>query len=63
MSVVGSDEDQSVFKLANLLEVLNGGSDSVVKLEQITKGSVDILDMHFLIDELDVSFVLIQYVI
>lgn len=56
VSVISSDHDEGVFELANLLQVLQSRSQGVVQLEQVTKRSVNILHVHFFIDELEVSW-------
>lgn len=51
VSVVGSDDNEGLLELADLLEVLEGGTDGVVEFEQVTEGTVDVLDVHLLVDE------------
>lgn len=51
VAVVGSDNDKSLFELANLLEVLKSSAESVVELEEVTKSTVNVLDVHLLVDE------------
>lgn len=55
VTVVGSNQNQGVFELANLLEVLDGSSDGVVEFQQISESSVNVLDVHLFVDELTVS--------
>lgn len=45
VSVVGGDDDEGVVELPDLLEVLEGGADSVVEFEEVTKSTVDILSI------------------
>lgn len=52
MTVVGGDDNEGVLELANLLEVLQGRPKSVVELEEVTEGAVDVLNVHLLVDEL-----------
>ena len=52
VSVVGGDHNEGVVQLANLLEVLKSSSESVVEFEKITKRTVNVLDVHLLVDEL-----------
>jgi hypothetical protein len=52
MTVVGGDDNEGVLELANFLEVLQGRPESVVELEEVAEGAVDILNVHLLVDEL-----------
>lgn len=52
MTVVGGDDNEGVLEFANLLEVLQGRPKSVVELEEVAKGTVDVLNVHLLVDEL-----------
>ena len=40
VTVISSDDDEGVLELADLLEVRDGGADSVVELEKLTEGTV-----------------------
>ena len=50
MAVVSRDNDEGLIEDAELLELLNGGTDSVVELEKITKGTVVVKSVHLLVD-------------
>jgi hypothetical protein len=50
VSVVGSDNDQSLVELSNLFEVLNGLTERVVKLEQFTESTVVVHGVEHLVD-------------
>jgi hypothetical protein len=50
VTVVGSDDDESVLELADLLEVLHGGLDGVVKFKELAQSTVVVERVHLLID-------------
>jgi hypothetical protein len=50
VTVVSGDEDKSLLEAVGFVEVLDGGLDSVVKLEQFTESTVIVKDMHHLVD-------------
>jgi hypothetical protein len=60
MSVVRGNDDESVVELADLLEVLKSSAEGVIKLEQISQSTVDVLDVHLFVDKLvpDISYIL-----
>jgi hypothetical protein len=47
--MVGSDNDECVLVLADLLQVFNGRTNGVVELEELPKCTVVIEDMHHLV--------------
>lgn len=50
VAVVSSDNDKCVFERTELLELLNGGADSVVKLKELTEGAVVVKSVHLLVN-------------
>lgn len=50
VSVVSRDDDESLIENVELLELLNGSTDSVVKLEKITQSTVVVKGVHLLVD-------------
>lgn len=50
MSVVGSDDDEGIIILANLLEVLDSSLDGIIKLEKLTKSTVIVESVHLLVN-------------
>ena len=50
VTVVSSDNDKRVFERTELLELLNGGADSVVKLKELTEGAVVVKSVHLLVN-------------
>jgi hypothetical protein len=51
MSVVSSNDDQSLVQLPNLLEVLQRSPESVIKLQKIAQSSVNVLNVHLFVDQ------------
>lgn len=50
VAVIGGNDDQSVFELADFLQVLNGLSNSVIEFQQFTQSSVVVQDVEHLVD-------------
>lgn len=50
VAVVSRDEDKSLITDTELLELLNGGADGVVHLQEITKSAVVVELMHLLVN-------------
>lgn len=50
MSVVSRDDDKSLIENVELLELFNGSTDSVVKLEKIAQSTVVVKGVHLLVD-------------
>lgn len=50
MAVISRNDDEGLIKDVELLELLNSSTDSVVKLEKITKGTVVVKSVHLLVD-------------
>jgi NAD(P)H-flavin reductase len=52
VTVIGSDDNEGVIEFSNILEVLNSCSKGIIKLQEITERTVDILYVHFFVNEL-----------
>jgi hypothetical protein len=52
VTVIGSDDNEGVIEFSNILEVLNSRSKGIIKLQEIAEGTVNILDVHFFVNEL-----------
>lgn len=50
MTVVSRDNDEGLIEDAELLELLNGSTDSVVELEKVTKSTVVVKGVHLLVN-------------
>ena len=50
MAVVSRNKDKSILENVKLLELVNGGADSVVELKKITQGAVIVKSVHLLIN-------------